>query len=88
MRLPGKRDRHPHVTASLPGLFVAEAFPRRDKLRRLALEAISRLDHFFAYIVEPDNLGSFAVIKVAGHCVLDHSLQFLFRVRRRENRVP
>ena len=33
MRLPRERNCHPYVTASLPGLLVAEAFQRRDEFR-------------------------------------------------------
>ena len=61
--------------------------PRRDP-RRSSPAAVSRLNHFFANVVEPDDFGSFAVVKMAGDGVLDHGLKFLFRVRRCENRVP
>ena len=75
------------MTARLPGLPITEALQAGNKARSTQIPRASRLNHFFPNIMKPDDLRSFAFIKVAGNGVFHHRLKLQFRIGNRKYRM-
>jgi len=76
------------MAASLACLFETGP-PERSKEvpRRSSLWEASRLPHFFANVMETNEFGGFAILKMAVNGILHHGLKLPFGIRRCEYRM-